>query len=820
MKINSLVILFFLSAGLILFSCSTARRVPEGQYLLNKTTINSNKVLSEAELTKIIKQKANRRIFGKIPFYLMVYNSINPEKVERDNLKKQAIVNKKNLKREAKGKPLIEDDSKTFRSFIQDIGEKPVVLDTLLTKKSSKQLELYASKKGFFNAQVKDSTTYKGKKASVHYFIDFKEPYKIRNVDYLISDSFIKKTIDVELNNYLLKSGDNYDEDNILKERERLTKQLKNNGYFNFSKEYINFDIDSALNNNVVDIDIELKNPNNTDGTNKSEIYHKIHKINEIYILTDYDQFNPNRVFKDTLILNNIKFIFNDNIGFRPHIINENIKFKNNSVYCEEYIEATYKKLSDLRVFKLVNIVFEDSKNNLNESSDTLKLNCFIRLTPSIRQSYGIEIEGTTSPSVNIGLGRNLGVEGNLVYSNKNVFKGAEILELKLKGKLEAQQTFGNESKNTFFFNTKEIGPELSLHVPKFLIPERLNKGLKKAVPFSNRTTFTASYNYQERPDFKRRIANLTMSYSGKISSSWTMIINPQEINLVNVEIKNSVFLQINNPYVLASFVPHMTIGPKIFFLYNNQNIKKNRSFSFFSGGIEESGMGIRKIFEKGNLKKNSDGLFELFNGTPFSEYLKADADYRFYNIINEKNSIVYRIAAGAGIPFQNSNALPIEKSYFAGGSNNNRAWAARTLGPGSFYDASKNGTVRIGDINLESNLEYRFNLLKTLNGAVFFDAGNIWLYKLDKNRLEGNFELDKFYKQIAIGGGMGIRFDFSFFVFRLDVGFKLRDPMQKQNEYWVIKNLFNSNWKTNYKETFGSKYNFQSINFGIGYPF
>ena len=820
MKINILAFLCFIALGTIVFSCSTARRVPEGNYLLNKTAVNSNKVLSESELTKIIKQKANRRIFGKIPFYLLVYNLINPSKEERDQQKKEERIKSKNLKREAKGRPLIENDSKPFRSFIQEIGEKPVILDTNLTKKSARQLELYAYKKGFFNAHVTDSTAYKGKKASVHYFIDFKTPYKIRNIRFLIADSTIKNIIFSDINNSALKSGENYDEDNFVKERERITKQLKNNAYFNFSKEFIHFEVDSAFNNNEVDIDIEIKNKNNLLLNDTAEILHQKFKIKDIYVLTDYDQFNPNRIFNDTLLFNNYLFIYNNNIGFRANIITENIKFNSNSLYKEENVEATYKKLSDLKVFKLINIIFEDDKNSIDNIGDTVKLNCYIRLTPSVRQSYGIELEGTTSPSVNIGLGRNLGMEGNLVYSNKNVFKGAEILELKLKGKLEAQQTFGNEAKSTFFFNTKQIGPELSLHVPKYLIPEKLNKGLKKIAPFSNQTTFTASYNFQERPDFTRRIATLTMTYSGKISSCWTMVINPQEINLVNVEIRNSVFLQINNPYVLASFVPHVTLGPKLFFLFNNQNIKKNRSFSFFRGGLEESGMGIRKLFENRNVEKNSEGLFELFNGTPFSEYFKVDADYRLYNIINEKNSIVYRIAAGAGIPFKNSNALPIEKSYFAGGSNNNRAWSARTLGPGSFYDATKNGTVRIGDLNLESNLEYRFNLLKTINGAVFCDAGNIWLYKIDNNRPNGNFELNKFYKQIAIGGGMGIRFDFSFFVFRFDVGFKLRDPMQKQTDYWVIKNIFNSTWKNTYNETYGNKYNFQSFNFGIGYPF
>ncbi len=222
LKIRTLITLLLVGFAFFMQSCSSTKRVPEGYYLLNKTHINSNKSLSEAELTKIIKQKANRRIFGRLPFYLMVYNMINPEREERSRIAKENKLIAKNLKRQAQGKPPLDKEAKTWRTYLQDIGEKPVILDTNLSKKSSRQLELYAFKKGYFNAQVKDSTSYKGKKATVYYNIDYKEPYRIKNINYIINDSSIKKIIQTDQAASLLHAGDNYDEDYLLKERYRI----------------------------------------------------------------------------------------------------------------------------------------------------------------------------------------------------------------------------------------------------------------------------------------------------------------------------------------------------------------------------------------------------------------------------------------------------------------------------------------------------------------------------------------------------------------------------------------------------------------------
>ncbi|HVA98797.1 MAG TPA: BamA/TamA family outer membrane protein, partial [Bacteroidia bacterium] len=240
-------------------------------------------------------------------------------------------------------------------------------------------------------------------------------------------------------------------------------------------------------------------------------------------------------------------------------------------------------------------------------------------------------------------------------------------------------------------------------------------------------------------------------------------------------------------------------------FVYNNQDInKKSHNFIFFKGDLESSGNILRAYGNLTNQAKNSDGSYEILN-LPYSQYLRADIDFRYYRIISPLSKLVIRTMDGFGYALTNLNALPFEKAFFAGGSNDIRAWSARTLGPGD-YTTSGQTFDQVGDILIEGNMEYRFNIFKMLNGAAFIDAGNIWLRKPDQNRPGGDFDINTFPGQIAIGAGLGLRVDFSFFIIRLDAAIPIKDPSYPIGDRWRFNNL-----------DFKKKTN---LNFGIGYPF
>ena len=810
------LISLLLISALFFSACNPTRRVPDNRYLLvKKHILTDNNKVDKEDLNSIIKQKPNRKILGFLRFHLTVYNLVDPEKVAQKKQNKLEKITRKNEKRTKERKSLISTNFSTFGEWLLNIGEEPVMVDSMLTKKSSKQLALYLFKKGYFNAMVSDSTLYEDKRAQVYYMLHTDDPYTIRNKNYIINDSVLFRYVMADTINSLIKSGDNYDEDIISEERERVTKLLRNEGYFYFSKEFFHFAIDSALGNKEVNIKIEIKNPETKISGEKNtviETRHKQYYIKNIYIQTNYNPQKPENRFKDTLVYNNFIFLNNGNLNYKPNIISSNIFIKSGELFQLKNLEETHQKLSDLKAFRFINIQFREE--NANDS----ELNCHIMLAPVIKQSFTIDPQAynrSGSP----------GIEGNLVFINNNTFGGAEIFEVRLKGALEAQKTHreitNEENPKLFFFNTQEFGPEISLNIPKFLLPIKPERFSKYFTP---KTTITASYNFQERLELIRRIGTLSFGYTWKESVTKKHFVYPAEINLVNIQPKPTLdnFLNsIENPFILNSFKSHITASSKYVYIYNNQGVRKSRDFHFFRGSIEGAGNFLRFVGPSVGFKKDTLGNY-LIAQTPFAQYIKSDVDFRYYKIINGRSNLVFRTALGAGKPFKNLGVLPLEKSYFGGGSNSIRAWSARSLGPGSFRDVSTSNTLRIGDINLEGNIEYRFDIYKIFKGALFVDGGNIWLFREDKDREGGVFDPDKFVNEIAIGTGVGLRLDFSFFIFRLDLGIKVRDPMLENSDKWVIKHVFDRKWDEEYRIKYGSSrsYHFNSVNFGIGYPF
>jgi outer membrane protein assembly factor BamA len=323
----------------------------------------------------------------------------------------------------------------------------------------------------------------------------------------------------------------------------------------------------------------------------------------------------------------------------------------------------------------------------------------------------------------------------------------------------------------------------------------------------NQQTSITTSFNFQQRPDYKRNIFNLAYGYTAHSGTRVTHTINPSEINFVNVNLGNdfaSLLDKSNNLFLKNSFQSQLISSMRYGFQYNSQRIGEMKNFFFFQGNFESSGLllrGSRELIKNPGINNDKYIVF----GVPFSQFVRFDGDIRYFRFVGRSSSIAFRSFVGLGIPYGNSSVMPFVKSFFGGGANGIRAWIARSLGPGAYQNPTSVRFDQIGDIKLEWNFEYRAKIYKIFEGAAFIDAGNIWLRQKDIQRPLAEFESNRFYKEIAVGIGAGLRLNFDFFIIRLDLAYKMRDPSFPSNDRWVIQY---------------QKLRQGNLNFGIGYPF
>lgn len=828
---NKLIIIGLIP--LLLFACRPARKLQEGEFLLQKNhIIDKDTKVDKGEIESYIKQKPNRKILLIFRFHLWLHNLANENRIKHKRILFDKKIENRNNRRIAKGKKPKTNDRQLFGEWLLNVSEPPVVYDSLLATKSAKQIKLFLNNKGYFISSVSDSVHYKKrrKRASVYYTIKAQKPYLINRVEYKIPDELLGYYVISDTANCLMKPGKNYDVDVMQQERERITTELSNNGYYLFTKDYVYYEVDSTLPNNKVNITLGIKNFAYKYSDYSDSIVEKPHQrfyIKNIYIQPDYVSKKMDYLKKDTVRIESVTnkeipdsvkgkevdyyILHTESLKYKNRVLLNSIFIRKGELYQLQNVDDTYKRLSELKSFKTINIFFTRAGGDF--------LNCYIQLSPIPKQSFTIETEGT-----NTGNG-NLGISGSIVYQNRNLFKGAEVLELRLKGGIEAQRTANTNSANlnpASQFNTIELGPELNLYIPRFMVPFKI-KASKRSNP---KTIFTSSFNFQQRPDFTRYISNLSFSYTWKETVKKRHTVSPLVINFVKVALHSNFLDNTNDLYLINSFTDHLATSTRYSFTYNEQNIKKEENFSYFRISGESSGNILRGFynavnsFQPNTFVKDINGRYTIAD-VAYSQYLRIDADFRYYLNQNELNKLIFRIAAGIGKPLANFSSLPFERSFFSGGANGIRAWQSRTLGPGSFNDGEEISFGQIGDGNIEGNLEYRFKMFKMLKGAIFADAGNTWLMKPDASRPGGEFQFDRFYKEIALGSGVGVRADFSFFIIRFDIGLKVRDPKFAENKRWVIQNLFDAEWKRVYRiNNSNHKYDFFTFNLGIGYPF
>lgn len=818
----------------VLSSCDPTKKLSSNQYIVERVEVVNAQAtnIPRENFEAFYRQKPNRKLFRKVQFFVWWYHLFNEQKIntrkqkrdlkyDRINANRIKRAEKKNEKRARKGKPrkearLKDKDSPIFIESIRDIGEPPVIYDSSLTKQTNFQLSKYLFSKGYFNNSVADSVrlTRKSQRAIIKYHLRPGPSYTVNSISYDLKDKNLGELILKDTINSLLRRGMQYDEEKFQAERQRLTDLALNNGYFYFENAFISYTADTNAIDHSVAMKIRLRKFSRTySSSNDSviEVDHPQFRIANVYVITEQLIGNPrDYIFRDTIVSRrkDITFLMNKPLAYKRRIILANTDIYKGQYYRKDSAQQTYKQLLGLGIFKNVTIQFLVNQGNRSE------LDCYIICNPLLKQSLTAETEGTNTSG-------NLGIDGSLVYQNRNVFKGGELIEIKLQGAVAAQKPLNSDEgtiqnvsdvnsvqKIQKTFNTIQFGPQISFSVPRALFPFSLLPFRKNQEP---RTFVKSSLNYQTRPEFSRVISNIDYGFSFKTyNRQLRHDIVPLEVYLVRANLLDSytrLLQEYNDAFLLNSFQDHITTLSKysIAFTSKENSVTGKRAAYYAKLNLQSSGNLLRLLYKAAGRPSDSLDRYLIFN-IPFAQFLKADIDLRMYLPIRNKSRVVYRIAAGIGKPLTNLSQLPYEQSFFSGGPNSVRAWRARTLGPGG-YDPRGNPARfdKIGDILLEGNIEYRFHIIRSFYGALFVDAGNIWRLSPDDSKPNGEFRVATFADQIAIGGGMGIRWDLTFFVLRLDIAAPLKDPKFAPGNRWTFDK---QGWE------------YSVINFGIGYPF
>jgi len=747
-------------------ACSTLKYVPENEYILNDVKIKVDQPdIEKDKLYLFVRQRENTRILGFLKFHLWLYNLSKPGGKE---------------------------------NWLKRTGEPPQVYNPFLADQSAEQLLTYLHNKGFYDAKVEVNSRLRdhSRKIDLKFLIQAGPQFKIDQVNYQIEDTVIRNLFRQEYVPERLKTGSPLDMVLLDNERDSIIHFFKNKGYYHFSKPMLYIEADTTEKRGEGDLTVFIRLPE-ASRKDSGRIYQP-YSIGHYYFNILKSGTAPYE--SDTFLLPKQTLIYPENLYYKPNLFSRMNKMLKSELYTVAHAENTFEALNRLKQFRFINIYFQEK----SAFPDSSVLNCFIDLSPLNKQAVSFDLEGTNTSG-------NLGIAGNLNYSHRNLFHGAEILNMRIKGAMERQQAImGGQSLD---FNTRELGVEATVTLPRLFGPGSLFPSFGNILP---KTLFTLGYNFQRRPDYTRTISSLKLGYEWKTSSFVQHRWNLLDFNLVNLSSFDPGFINsIFDLYIKGSFTDHLILANNYTYIYNNQPIRTRENYSFVRFSVESSGnllsllsvlTGAEKKVVQDTTGLKPQSYYELFK-TRYAQYLKGDIEWRKGYWLNKYNSLVGRLFAGIGFPYGNFDVLPFEKKYFTGGANGIRAWQVRSLGPGTYRAPEGSYPNQSGDIKLEGNLEYRYKLIKFLEGAFFLDAGNVWAVNEKDNRKGAQFKPGTFFKQLAIGTGTGFRFDFDYFIFRLDMGIKVRDPAQEEHHGWI--------WGT--RKLTGNDFN---LSFAIGYPF
>ncbi|PKV75502.1 outer membrane protein assembly factor BamA [Pontibacter ramchanderi] len=792
-------------------ACVPTKSLGENEQLLLGIEPKGIKHVSRTDIEGLYQQQPNRTFLASTP-YLSIYNFgkrfYSPSRIDERIAELRA-------KRASKIAEVGADSTKSRRiqdrfdrriarqrdrkeegNLLMQIGEPPAIYDSLLMNRTLEQVSVYMNTKGFFNHEVSYEKLEKGKKVYINLNITENEPYRYSQFSYTVPDDSLLRVVKRYEDRSLLKVGDVYDEQQISSERDRLYEMIRHNGYFDFARAYIEFEVDTSFSGNTVRVNTIIQNPEDQDA-------HKAYTIRNVYFKTDADRFG---LVRDTLEFNNVQYLAYDQ-KFSPNILDKKVSVYPGQRYSQFRTSLTQRRLAEMDVFQFNNV----SYSKITDLTDTLaghQLNAFVNAVPSKK------FQETTELGMNF-TERRPGPFSSVRLKVRNVFGGAENLDFGIRGGLEGQINISDPSETVMI---REFGGDAALTFPTFVLPFG---GRNILEDYNPRTRIYTGYTNVNRSEFSRSIYEASLDYiwfkypRPLQTPTVQYTFSPVNVNVIQVGRINpafdSTFLQ--NPSIRSfseSFRSGFISFVSFSLIYNTNDFIQSRNARY-----------LRVLTEVGGITSKLGIMPETGNLRQF-QYARINPDYRRYIPLGGQRYFVYRVNAGVGAPLFGSSALPYDKYFFAGGASSVRAWTARRLGPGS-YPTLRSDTEGVpvlpeqpGEVLLEASAEYRFNMVGFLNGAVFVDAGNVWMLKPD-NRPGSDFQFNRFYKELAVGTGFGLRLNFSVVILRFDFATQVYDPAGDVNgNKFVIRDfrfsdLFRQSVPTQRRT---------NLNIGIGYPF
>lgn len=640
------------------------------------------------------------------------------------------------------------DTTKWINRKLQAFGEGPVLFDSLQAEQTCNDLSNVLHGMGYIKAQVDYALKReKKKKVKVIYNLHPGKRYHISSINYDIQDKNIDSVLkNKKFHSTNLRIGMPFMVSVLDNEREQITDFLNNNGYVNFHKDFISYSADTI--SGSTDIDITLHLHKFISGNGEEETEHKQYTIGKI-------NYHANGDF--------------DKIPLRKSVLEENTIIEAGKLYNADELQKTYKRFGRLPIVKYTNIKF-------TERPDSNILDCNIGISTNKINSISFQPEGTNTAG-------DLGAAASLTYENRNIFRGAETFSIKLRGAFEAITGLEGYQNQDY----EEYSLEAKLLFPRFVVPFLSKKFKKQSTAMSE---LTVSYNMQNRPEFHRRVFTASWRYrwndiSGKKSYKFDLIdLNYIYMPWISTTFKEEYLDDVNNRNSILRYNYEDLFIMKLGF-----GMSFNNGDEAYKINVETSGNFLSGISHLLGSKRNEDNQYTLFN-IAFAQYVKGDFDYTKIIMFDRNNSLALHAGLGIAYPYGNSKILPFEKRYFSGGANSVRGWSVRGLGPGKFKGT--NGAIdfinQTGDVKLDLNIELRSFLFWKVYGAAFIDAGNIWTIRAYEEQPGGQFRFKDFYKQIAVAYGLGIRFNFDFFILRFDMGMKAINPAyNSNNEHYAI---------------------------------
>ena len=788
---SRLLLLLFAVICICLSSCSLKKNLRKGQTIVKKNTIEITTHTTKGEKALISDLKAY----------------ISPPKNRSFMNMNVWLYNKHQTK---------------FKKQLQKIGGKPPsYFDESRVAQSARKMTAYLHNKGYFGSTVDYSFAPKKRnpyKTHVVYSVSLTEPYFVNEFTYSIENKEIEKLLMPYLRR--MRSGRQYDYYDLSNMRDRITEFLVNNGYYMFNADYIFFEIDSSFQDRTMKVTLNVKPNYLLTSNNKElfdELYDKKYFINDITVQPHYSKLKQDSTLTaDTLTVRRISYNdISDTVYFqmiqsgrkkyiRNRTLLPNIYIEPGDLYSQENVRSARSNLTRLPAIGYASITFDTiPRAQYVDTSDVGWLHGNIILEEGVKRSLSLDVEATTD---NVGaFGTALGISWN----NRNLFRGSEMLTVRLKGAMEIQKTFGvsDEKKRLGIFNTLDGGIQATLSFPRFLAPISPYRFPRFYRPS---TDVSFGYNYQNRPHYERILFIGSFGYRWKPEQKTSHSLTVMDLNLVKID-KTQHFDSIISGYrsrrIYEQYSDHFIMAMNYTFSYSTQEIRRKRNFSYFRVSAESCGNLLYAVNSLLHSPKAGDenSYYTLFN-IRYAQYLKGYFEFRRYQYLNAvKDHYVLRFFAGTGMPYGNALSLPFEKSFYGGGTNDLRGFSINTVGPGGYVAPPElRKYERSGDIKLEANAEYRFTMTGMLKGALFTDAGNVWLLKKDDDFKNGHFKMKDFYRELYWNAGFGVRFDIDLLLVRLDLGLPLYNPGNEGDKWSINHTRFSS----------------IVLNFGLGYPF